>query len=187
MQSVVAQTNHQQTKIAAENKWQGDLFMNWEKPNGKNPIRWFSGHHSRNSTIIIIRSYKQGIPNTLRTYSWTLIPIPNQTCSVMIVSLSDARLPSTWLTNCIDPSTWLQSPIWKDCWPQSSSIHPHDEDLEDAWSQNPKVQIHKTSPRKRWTRSRTLSLVTICLNKVWSMLVQLVYRLTALETILLYV
>ena len=39
MQSVVAQTNHQQTKIAAENKWQGDLFMNGEKPNGKNPIR----------------------------------------------------------------------------------------------------------------------------------------------------
>ena len=44
-----------------------------------------------------------------------------------------------------------------------------------------------TSPRKRWTRSRTLSLVTICLNKVCSMLVQVVYRLTALKKILLYV
>ena len=44
-----------------------------------------------------------------------------------------------------------------------------------------------TSPRKRWTRSRTLSPVTICLNKVYSMLVQVVYRLTALKTILLYI
>ena len=44
-----------------------------------------------------------------------------------------------------------------------------------------------TSPRNRWTKSRTLSSVIICLNKVCSMLVQLVYHLTALETILLYV
>ena len=44
-----------------------------------------------------------------------------------------------------------------------------------------------TSPRKRWTRSRTLSPVTICLNRVCSILVQLVYCLTALKTILLYV
>ena len=31
----------------------------------------------------------------------------------MIVPLSDARLPSTWLTNCADPSTRLQSPTKK--------------------------------------------------------------------------
>ena len=43
-----------------------------------------------------------------------------------------------------------------------------------------------TSPRKRWTRSRTLSPVTICLNRVCSMLVQLVYHLTAFKKILLY-
>ena len=39
----------------------------------------------------------KGIPSTLPTYSWTLIPIPNWTCSVVIVPLSDAWLPSTWL------------------------------------------------------------------------------------------
>ena len=39
----------------------------------------------------------KGIPSTLPTYSWTLIPIPNWTCSVVTVPLSDARLPSTWL------------------------------------------------------------------------------------------
>ena len=72
--------------------------MNGEKPNGKNPTKWFSSHHSRNSTIIITSGYKQGIPSTLPTYSWTLTLIPNQTCSVVTVPLSDARLPSTWLT-----------------------------------------------------------------------------------------
>ena len=53
------------------------------------------------------------IPSTLPTYSWTLTPIPNWTCSVVTVTLSDARLPSTWLTNCVDPSTRLQSPTKK--------------------------------------------------------------------------
>ena len=53
------------------------------------------------------------IPSTLPTYSWTLTPIPNWTCSVVTVPLSDARLPSTWLTNWADPSTRLQSPIKK--------------------------------------------------------------------------
>ena len=40
----------------------------------------------------------KGIPSTLPTYSWTLTPIPNWTCSVVTVLLSDTRLPSTWLT-----------------------------------------------------------------------------------------
>ena len=55
----------------------------------------------------------KGIPSTLPTYSWTLTPIPNWTCSVVTVSLSYARLLSTWLTNCTDPSTRLQSPTKK--------------------------------------------------------------------------
>ena len=40
----------------------------------------------------------KGIPSTLPTYSWTITPIPNWTCSVVTVSLFYARLPSTWLT-----------------------------------------------------------------------------------------
>ena len=171
-----------------ENKWHGDLFTNGEKPNGKNPTGWFLGHHSRNSTMITTSGYKQGILSTLPTYSWTLTPIPNRTCSVVTVSLSDAQLPSTWLMVARIPVHDFKSPIWKDCWLQNSLVHPHDEDPEDAWSQNPMVQIHSNfSKRKRWTRSRTLSLVIICLNRVCSMLVQLVYSLTALKTILLYV
>ena len=130
----------------------------------------------------------KGIPSTLPTYSWTLTPIPNWTCSIVTVPLSDARLPSTWLTVARIPVRDFKTPIWKYCWLQSSLVHPHDEDQEDTWSQNPTMQIHSNFfKRKRWTRSRTLSPVTICLNKICSMLVQLVYRFMALKTILLYV
>ena len=55
----------------------------------------------------------KGIPSTLPTYSWILTPIPNWTYSVVTVPLFDARLPSTWLTNCADPSMRLQSPTKK--------------------------------------------------------------------------
>ena len=37
MQSMVAQTNHQKTKIAVENKWHGDLFTNGENLTAKTP------------------------------------------------------------------------------------------------------------------------------------------------------
>ena len=55
----------------------------------------------------------QGILSTLPTYSWTLTPIPNWTCSIVTVPLSDTRLPSTWLISCADPSTRLQTPTKK--------------------------------------------------------------------------
>ena len=55
----------------------------------------------------------KGISSTLPTYSWTLTPISNWTCSVVTVLLFDAWLLSTWLTNCADPSTYLQSPTKK--------------------------------------------------------------------------
>ena len=122
--------------------------MNGEKPNGKNPTGWFSSHHSRNSTIITTSDYKQGIPSTLPTYNWTLTPIPNWTCFVVTVPLSDAQLPRTWLTVAWIPVHDFKTPIWKDCWLQSSSIHPHDEDQKDAWSQNPMVQIHSNFSKK---------------------------------------
>ena len=116
------------------------------------------------------------------------IPIPNWTCSVVTVPLSDAQLPSTWLTVARIPIRDFNNTNWEECRLQSSSVHPHDEDQEGAWSQNPTVQIHSNFfKRKRWTRSRTLSPITICLNRVYSMLVQLVYRFTALKTIILYV
>ena len=53
------------------------------------------------------------ILSTLPTHSWTLTPIPNWTCSIVTVPLSDARLPSTWLISYADPSTRLQTPTKK--------------------------------------------------------------------------
>ena len=100
----------------------------------------------------------------------------------MTVPLSDAQLPSTWLTVARIPVRDFNNTNWEDCWLQSSSVHPHDEYQEDAWSQNPTVQMHSNFfKRKRWTWSRTLSLVIICLNRVCSMLVQLVYHLQLLK------
>ena len=128
----------------------------WGKPNGKNPTGWFSSHHSRNFTIITTSDYKQGIPNTLPTYSWTLTPIPNRTCSVVTVPLYDAWLPSTWLTVvripvhglllCTNPSTWLTPQQPFDCcsWFAAAS-HRNTNKIfnvgarDFAWLQNPKT------------------------------------------------
>ena len=108
----------------------------------------------------------KGIPSTLPTYSWTLTPIANWTCSVMTVPFFDALLPSTWLTVMRIPVRDFNNTNWENCQLQSSSIHPHDEDQEDTWLQNPMVQRHNNFfKRKRWTRSRTLSPVTICLKE----------------------
>ena len=86
----------------------------------------------------------------------------------------------------MDPNTQLQSPTREGCWLQSSSIHPQDEDQEDTWSQNPTVHKHGNFFRRE-ELGQTLSAVTNCLNKLCSTLVQLVYTLTALKIILLYV
>ena len=74
----------------------------------------------------------------------------------------------------------LQSPTREGYWLQSSSVHPNDENPKDAWSQNPTVH-------KKDELGQILSLVTICLNKVCSTLVQLVNTLMAFKIISLYV
>ena len=52
-------------------------------------------------------------PSTLPTYSWTLTPIPNWTCFVVTVPLSDARLPSMWLTVAQIPINDFKTPTKK--------------------------------------------------------------------------
>ena len=49
------------------------------------------------------------------TYSWTLTPIPNWTCSIVTIFHFQCTAPSTWLTNrCADPSTRLNQQFKKD-------------------------------------------------------------------------
>ena len=120
------------------------------------------------------------------TYSWTLTPIPNWTCSVVTISHFQCTAPSTWLTNCVDPNTRLQLPTREGCWLQNSSIH-HTMKIE-------KMLSHKTlwctntatSTQERWTRANSIFGHNL-LNKLCSTLVQLVSTLIALKIIILYV
>ena len=83
------------------------------KPNGKNPTEWFSGHHSRNCTIITTSDYKKRNPKYLSNLQ--LNPYPNTQLDMFCSDSSpfDARLLSKWLISCTDPSTRLQSPTKK--------------------------------------------------------------------------
>ena len=129
----------------------------------------------------------KGIPSTLPTYSWTLTPIPNWTCFVVTVPLFDARLPSMWLTSCVDPSTRLQTPT-KEVVRCKVFQFIHTMKIKKILGH--KTLLYKyiaTSSKERDELGQELFPITICLNKVCSMLVQIVYCLKALKTILLYV
>ena len=112
---MVVQKNHQLTKVQRKLNWHGDLFRIEEKLHGKNPTGWFLGqlmriHYYQNKWSQVKQS-QYLIP----TYSWTLTPIPNWTCSVMSISHFQCTAPSTWLTNrCTDPSMRLDHQLEKD-------------------------------------------------------------------------
>ena len=67
----------------------------------------FHYYHNR---LLQVKEFQYLIP----TYSWTLIPIPNWTCSVVKISHFQCTAPSTWLTNCADLSTRLDHQLKKD-------------------------------------------------------------------------
>ena len=138
-------TNKSPIKLSMQ--WKIDLtwwfVYEWGKPTRQKPHRvilrsLLQKFHYYHNKRLQVKESQYLIP----TYSWTLTPIPNWTCSVVIVPSFDARLSNTWLINCADPNTQLQSPTREICWLQSSSVHPNDEDQEDAWSQNPTMHIH---------------------------------------------
>ena len=147
------------------------MFTNGENLTAKTPPGDFQVTTPETPLLLQQAVTSKGISSTLPTYSWTLIPIPNWTCSVVTVLLFDAWLPSTWLTNCTDPSTRLQSPTKKvvGC-KVLQFIHT---------MKTKKMLDHKTqwctytttSLQEWWTRVRTSSPITICLNRVLSMLV----------------
>ena len=89
------------------------MFTNGENLTAKTPPVDFQVTTPETPLLSQQAVTSKGILSTLPTYSWTLTPIPNWTCSVVTVLLFDARLPSTWLTSCADPNTRLQSPTKK--------------------------------------------------------------------------
>ena len=89
------------------------MFTNGENITAKTPPGDFQVTTPETPLLSQQAVTSKGTSSTLPTYSWTLTPIPNWTCSVVTVPLSDARLPSTWLTNYAYPSMQLQSPTKK--------------------------------------------------------------------------
>ena len=86
----------------------------------------------------------------ISTYSWTLIPIPNWTCSIVIISYFQYMDSSTWLTNrCADLNTWLDYQL-ENMLAAKFFSSSHDEDHETPWSQNPCTNTVAFS-RERWT------------------------------------
>ena len=81
----------------------------WGKLDDKNPTGDFQVTTPKTPLLSQQAVTSKGIPSTLPTYSWTLTPIPNWTCSIVTVPFFDAWLPSMWLTNCTDPSSRLQT------------------------------------------------------------------------------
>ena len=71
----------------------------WRKPNGKNPIGWVLGHHSRNSTIITTTVTSKGIPVPYTNLQ--LNPYPNIQLDLFCSDNFSfwCTTPSTWLTN----------------------------------------------------------------------------------------
>ena len=66
---MVAQTNHQITKYAAENKRYGDLFTNGENLTAKTPPVDFQVTTPETPLLSQQAVISKGIPSTLPTYS----------------------------------------------------------------------------------------------------------------------
>ena len=170
-----------------ENKWHGDLFTNGENLTAKTRPGDFQVTTRETSLLSQQEVTSKGIPSTLPTYGWTLTPIPNWTYSVVTVPLFDARLPSTWLTNCADPSTQLQSPTKKIIGSKVLQFIHMMKIKKMLGHKTQRCTYTVTSSQEWWTRARTSSPVTICLNRVFSILVQLANLLTTLKIIILFV
>ena len=123
--------------------WHGDLFMNSENQHGKKtPPGDFKVTTSEIPLLSQQAVTSKGIP--IPYTNLQLNPYPNTQLNLLCSESFSfwCTAPSTWLTNCADPNIRLQSPTRKGCWLQSFSVHPNDEDQEDAWSQNPTVHKH---------------------------------------------
>ena len=91
------------------------------------------------------------------TYSWTLTPIPNWTCSVVTIFHFQCTTPSTWLTNSMRRSQYVvYSPTWERCWLQSSSVH-HTIKIKKPIGHKTQRCTKHSSFFVRWTRANSIS------------------------------
>ena len=157
----------------------------WGKPTQQKPHRVilrspFPKFHYYHNKRLQEKESQYLIP----TYSWNLTSIPNWICSVVTISSFDARLLSTWLTNCVDPNTWLQSPTWEGCWLQNSSVYPTRWRSRRCLVTKP-FGVHTQQLLQEWlTRAKLCPRSQFAWTDFAQMVVQLVNSLTALKTIL---
>ena len=143
---------------AVENKSTRWFVYEWEKPTIQKLHRVilsspFSKIHYYHNKRLQVKESQYLIP----TYSWTLTPIPNWTCSVVTISHFQCTAPSTWLTNCADPSTRLQSPTREGCWLQSFSVH-HTMNIEKLFGYKTlRCTNTAASSQERWIRENSVS------------------------------
>ena len=163
------------------------FIYEWGKPDGKTSPSDFQVTTPETSLLSQQTVTSKGILSTLSTYNWTLTPIPNWTCFVVTIPLFDARLPSTWLTSCVDASMRLQTPTKKVVGCKVLQFI-HTMKIQKMLGHKTQRCTHTaTYSQEWWTRARTSYPVANCLNRVFSMLVQLVHLLTALKIIILYI
>ena len=170
-----------------EIKWHSDLFTNGENLMAKTPPGDFQVTTPETPLLSQQTVTSKGISSTLPTYSWTLTPIPNWTCSVVTVSIFVAWLLSTWLTSYTNPSTRLQSPTKKVVGCKVLQFIHTMKIKKMLGHKTQRCTYTATSSQEWWTRARNSSPIANCLNRVFSILVQLVNLLTALKIIFLYV
>ena len=161
---MVVQTNHQITKYAVEIKLTRWFVFEWGKPTRQKP-HWVilrsplpRIHYYHNMQL-----QRKESQYLMPTYSWTLTPIPNWTCSVVTISPFQCMTPSTWL-----PIMWI---LVRDLITNlrrmltAKFFSPsHDEDQEVVWLQNPTVYKHNSFFRRDELR-QILSPIIICMNK----------------------
>ena len=126
-------TNKSPIKLSAvENKLTQWFVYKWGKPTLqkphwvilRSPLPKFHYYHNKR---LQVKESQYLIP----TYSWTLIPIPNWTCSIVTISPFDAWLPVRNFNHQLEKVVGYKVLQFI-----------HDENQEDAWSQNPTVHKH---------------------------------------------
>ena len=116
------------------------------------------------------------------TYSWTLTPIPNWTCFVVIISHFQCTTPNTWqpidaqIPVC-DLITNLRKMLAAKFFNSS-----HNEDHETPWSQNnPKVYKHSSFFKKKMNYVKFCLRSQFAWTRLYFTLVQLVSPLTTFK------
>ena len=184
---MVAQKNHQITKYATENKWHGDLFTNRENLTAKTPPGDFQVTTPEIPLLSQQTITSKRIPIPYTNLQLNLYPIPNWTCSVVTISLFDARLSSTWLTNAWIPVRNFNHQLEKVAGCKVLQFIPTMKIKKMLGQKTLQCTYTATSLQEWWTRAKLCLRLQIAWTTLCLTLMQLVYLLMTLKIIILYV